>query len=135
MMKKELPNYKVIGFTRELKHIIFFKDNEYICIKSSLPKVNIIAKLDVSPSKINKNFKDEIYEQARKGGIKQKVYSLDGINYQRSSLFNTATSGLYEPKFGMYVSIDVNYPEKLDEKIIKPIIDCYENEKRASRNS
>jgi len=71
-------DYEVFGFDCDASHVIFKKNEKFLYIKSTLPKVELIAYLDIIPKNINKYFKDEILDKARINGRFRKGFSKDG---------------------------------------------------------
>jgi len=79
-----MRKYKVAGFSRDSKKVIFFRKdqssgNRFIFIKASLPKNELMFELDIPSKDINKQLRDDILEEARKLGRCRKEYSMDGI--------------------------------------------------------
>lgn len=78
-------NFEFVGFYC-CGEVIFKKNDEYIFIKSSLPKQDLVFRLGIDPQLINKKLRDMILFQAMKNGKFRFVYSDDGENWNEHIL-------------------------------------------------
>lgn len=106
-MEKE---YVIVGFDTTGENVIFIdKHDKYVIIKHTLPKNQLIVFLDIPPSIINKELRNDILEEARKRGRKFKVFSIDNKHFQKNPNFiNKIKDGPYlDYKFFDYVSENI----------------------------
>lgn len=101
--------YKIIGFSNDASHVIFRVEDRYKFIKSTLPKADLIAYLDILPFKINTALRNEILNEARLGGRCEKAFSIDGEKWTQSrSTQKEAGSNYYKDidKYSKYLNVE-----------------------------
>ena len=110
--------YKVLGFTSEYTHIVFEKEGDNVTISAMLPKMQLIGKLNIDPREIDRAFKNELLNEARKGGVVYPVFSKDNVYWQRSIYFGKVK----------YKNIYYDYCKYVTEKDYKEYPETIEKE-------
>ena len=127
-----MEDFTILGFNGDASKLIFKKDGEWIYIKHTLPKNELVAMLNIHPEIIDKNLRNRILNEARIKGRKKIAYSLDGKNIQKNYHFK-----LESDNYGNYRSISRNYShlvsiedyDQLPEYISIELIEDYKQQK------
>ena len=75
--------YEVLGFDGDATGVWFLKEGKIINLKSSLPKNQLVAFLDIPPQDVTLVLRNSLLDLARKKGRLEKAYSPDGLNFYR----------------------------------------------------